>query len=82
MRGEFSGVWSETWSAIWLPLAGQELAPPDMFCELYRELANAFFEPPSVEALADVIDNPEQSSKAFEFSAMQVFQRKGVSPIS
>jgi hypothetical protein len=73
MRGEFSGVWSETWSAIWLPLAGQELAPPDMFCELYRELANAFFEPPSVEALADVIDNPEQSSKAFEFSAMLRF---------
>lgn len=66
MRGEFVSVWSETWAAIWLPLAESEAAPPDMFCELYRELAAAFAEPPSVEALADVIDDQQQSREAFE----------------
>lgn len=68
MRGEFVPVWSETWNAIWLPLADSEAAPPDMFCELYRELAAAFAEPPSIEALADVIDDPQQSREAFERS--------------
>lgn len=68
MRGEFVGVWSETWSSIWLPLAESEAAPPDLFCELYRELATAFAEPPSIEVLADVIDDPQQSRDAFEQS--------------
>lgn len=68
MRGEFVPVWSETWAAIWLPLAESEAAPPDMFCELYRELATAFAEPPSIEALADVIDDQQQSREAFEQS--------------
>lgn len=68
MRGEFLGVWAETWGAIWLPLANLEAAPEDMFCELYRELALAFAERPSVEALADVIDDPQQSWDAFEQS--------------
>lgn len=69
MRGDFSSVWPETWCAIWLPLTEVESSPPDIFCELYRELANALFERPSIEALADVIDDPEQSLKAFELSA-------------
>lgn len=68
MRGEFVGVWSETWDDIWRPLAESEAAPPDLFCELYRELAAAFAEPPSIEALADVIDDPQQSWQAFEGS--------------
>lgn len=73
MRGEFIGVWSETWGAIWLPLAESETAPPDMFCELYRELAATFAEPPSIEALADVIDDPKQSWEAFERSGVARF---------
>lgn len=68
MRGEFVAVWPETWGTIWLPLAESEAAPPDMFCELYRELADAFAEPPSIEALADVIDDQLQSREAFEHS--------------
>src|SRR5690348_6154825 len=39
MRGEFIGVWSETWREIWDVLASHEAAPGDLFCELYRELA-------------------------------------------
>jgi hypothetical protein len=71
MRGEFIGVWQETWREIWQPLIEQRLGdndeglPEDIFCELYRELANALKTPPSVEALADIIDNPVQSRKAF-----------------
>ncbi|MBV2132305.1 hypothetical protein KRX52_05755 [Pseudomonas sp. MAP12] len=73
MRGEFVGVWSETWSAIWLPLAESEVAPSDIFCELYRELAGAFALQPSVEVLADVIDDPKQSWQAFEASGTTEF---------
>lgn len=71
MRGEFIGVWSETWREIWLPLIDQPLGdgdegvPEDIFCELYRELAKALKIPPSVEGLADIIDNPVQSRMAF-----------------
>jgi hypothetical protein len=66
MRGEFIGVWSETWREIWLPLIDDDGVPEDIFCELYRALAPALKNPPSVEALADIIDNPVQSREAFE----------------
>jgi hypothetical protein len=72
MRGEFIGVWSETWRDIWQPLIEQPLGddgedvPEDVFCELYRELAKALKTPLSVETLADIIDDPVQSRKAFE----------------
>lgn len=66
MRGEFLGVWSETWREIWLPLIDHEDVPEDVFCELYRELSQALRARPSVEALADIIDDPVQSRQAFE----------------
>jgi hypothetical protein len=66
MRGEFIGVWSETWREIWLPLIDHEGVPEDIFCELYRELARALKDKPSVEDLADVIDNPVHSRETFE----------------
>lgn len=66
MRGEFIGVWSETWREIWLPLIDQEEVPEDIFCELYRELVPALKIRPSVEDLADIIDDPTQSREAFE----------------
>lgn len=72
MRGEFIGVWPETWREIWLPLIDQPLGegdegvPDDIFCELYRALAPALSPRPSVEDLADIIDNPVQSRDAFE----------------
>jgi hypothetical protein len=72
MRGEFIGVWSETWREIWLPLIDHEGVPEDIFCELYRELAGNPKKPgalrvtPSLEVLADIIDNPVQSREAFE----------------
>ncbi len=72
MRGEFIGVWSETWREIWLPLIEQpfgedgESLPEDIFCDLYREFAKALKVQPSVEELADIIDNPAQARNAFE----------------
>lgn len=70
MRGELIGVWSETWREVWVPLIDAPLAsdgvPDDIFCELYREIAKALKTPPSIEALADIIDSPAQSRDAFE----------------
>ena len=72
MRGEFIGVWAETWPEICLPLVEQPLAeddeglPEDIFCELYRALAPALSPRPSVEDLAGIIDNPVQCREVFE----------------
>ena len=72
MRSEFIGVWSELWPAVWLPLIdeplceGEDDVPEDIFCELYREVTRALKDQPSIEALADVIDDPVQSREAFE----------------
>jgi len=72
MRGEFIGVWLETWQEIWVPLVVEplgeveEAVPADIFCELYRELAKSLRSPPSIEELADIIDDPIQSCDAFE----------------
>ncbi len=73
MRGEFIGVWSETWREIWLPLIDHEDVPEDIFCELYRELAPALKARPSVEALADIIDNAAHSREAFEKTGANEF---------
>ena len=73
MRGEFIGVWSETWRDIWLPLIDQEGVPEDIFCELYRALAPMLKSQLSVEALADIIDNPLQSREAFERTGAGTF---------
>jgi len=66
MRGELIAVWPETWREIWLPLIEDEDVPEDIFCELYRALAPALKKQPSVEALADIIDDPVQSRESFE----------------
>jgi hypothetical protein len=66
VRGELIGVWPETLREIWLPLIEPEGVPEDIFCELYRALAPSLRNQPSVEALADIIDNPSQSRVAFE----------------
>lgn len=73
MRGEFIGVWSETWREIWTPLIDHEGVREDIFCELYRELAPALKARPSVEDLADIIDNPVQSREAFEKTSADDF---------
>ena len=76
MRGEFMGVRAETWREIWGPLIeeplreGEDGIPKDTFCEMYRALALALKNQPSIEALADIIGNPVQSREAFEKTGM------------
>lgn len=65
MRGELRSVWSDAWAHIWDPLIAQEGVPSDIFCELYREISGALRFPPTLEQLADVIDDPNQSKAAF-----------------
>lgn len=71
MRGEFIGIWTETWQEIWLPLVEEPLReggdgiPDDIFCDLYRDLAKALKVRPSIEQLADTIDNAVLSRDAF-----------------
>ena len=66
MHGELIGVWSETWREIWMELASQEGAPDDLFCELYRELSKALQTKPTLEELANIIDDPFQSKQTFQ----------------
>lgn len=72
MRGEFIGVWTETWRELWQPLIEQSLSeddegfPEDIFCEPNRALAAALSPRPSVENLAEIIGSTVQSREAFE----------------
>lgn len=51
MRGEFIGVWAETWREIWLPLIEHQDVPDDLFCEVYRILVPILREPTGHEAI-------------------------------
>lgn len=79
MRGEFIGVWSETWREIWQPLIdlrlGEkgEVVPEDIFSDLYRELAKALKEPLSPGGLADIVDDPVMSREKFEKASVEGF---------
>jgi len=66
MRGEFVAVWSDMWREVWTPLVAHEEVPADVYCELYREVCVALRSRPSVERLAEVIDDPVHSRRAFE----------------
>jgi hypothetical protein len=46
-------------------LARHGSAPADLFCELYRALMPALKTPPSLAVLAEIIDDPPQSVRAF-----------------
>jgi hypothetical protein len=74
MRGEFLGVWSETWREIWAKLARHQAAPDDIFCELYRELVGAFVTEPDVTALAEIVDLPEQARSTFRLTKATSFR--------
>lgn len=66
MRGELVAVWGDTWVSIWEPLTLLEGVPSDIFCELYREIADVLAVRPTIEELADILDDQEQGEKAFQ----------------
>lgn len=75
MRGEFIGVWSETWREIWQPLTeepfgkNEEGVPEDIFCELYRELAKALKPSTAESAVVVVIEDAVTLWEIFEGAA-------------
>lgn len=71
MRGEFLGVWAETWDEIWVPLAACEASPIDLFAELYRELVAALKTKLTIEELAEIIDDPNRSTQSFKNASAQ-----------
>lgn len=71
MRGEFIGVWSETWREIWLPLidqplVGDEGVPDDIFCDLYREFAKSLRTPTDSAAVALLLGDGIALREVFE----------------
>ncbi|MBA8889819.1 hypothetical protein FHW12_004066 [Dokdonella fugitiva] len=66
MRGELIAVWPESWASIWEPLISSEGIPVDIFCELYRQLSEALLVAPTLEQLADIVDDQDQSREAFK----------------
>ncbi len=65
MRGEFIGVWQDTFREIWDPLAGVEGAPDDLYCELFRAFSTAFKVQLTAAELANKVDDPLQGKTAF-----------------
>lgn len=74
MRGEFIGVWSESWREIWSKLAKHPKAPNDLFSELYRELVSVFIVPPNQtldeknfaeKRFVEIVSDPAQARVAF-----------------
>jgi len=75
MRGEFIGVWSETWRELWQPLIdqplgeGNECLPDDIFCELYRELSKALRKPGDESAVNLLLGDAIALREAFDAAA-------------
>lgn len=74
MRGEITGVWSETWREIWSDLANYQNAPKDLFSELYAELVKAFAASPDGKSLVDISNNPDLARELFKKTKVTEFQ--------
>jgi hypothetical protein len=66
MRGEFFGVWKETYREIWSPLLAHEDVPDDVYSQLYRELAASLPEPSGDYALRLVLSDAMLLREAVE----------------
>jgi hypothetical protein len=78
MRGEFIGVWSETWREIWQPLIDQPLGEndeslrEDIFCELYRELSKALWKPTDSAAVNLLLSDAIALREVFDSATQRV----------
>ena len=66
MRGEFLGVWKETYRDIWTPLLAHEGVPDDIYSQLYRELSATLPDPSGDYALRLVLSDLLLLREAFE----------------
>lgn len=46
-RGTWLAIWPRMWHELWLVLATEPCAPPDLFCDLARDLAAALAPSPT-----------------------------------
>ncbi len=74
MRGEFIGVWAEMWRGVWAKLAKHSSAPPDLFSELYREMATSFIVVPDANEIAEIVDRPISARAAFARTKSTMFR--------
>lgn len=65
MYGELIGVWDRSWREIWSKLSRDPSAPPDLFSELYPELAEALALKPDAQLLAERSNDPFRARAAF-----------------
>lgn len=63
MRGSLLALWPRLGRELWGPLARR--APGDFYCELYRAIVPALRQSPGAAQLADVLDDPAASRRAF-----------------
>jgi hypothetical protein len=77
MRGEFIGVWSETWREVLQPLIDEPVGeqdeglPEDVFCDLYRELAKALKRPTDSAAMTLLLGDAIALREAFDGAAQR-----------
>jgi hypothetical protein len=79
MHGEFIAVWSASWQNIWSKLARMPAAPADIFCELYREVAQSLVHLPEPAILADRVNDPRKAMVAFRrIKACEMIGERGL----
>lgn len=79
MRGEFIGVWEETYRGIWIPLLQQEGVPSDVYSALYQELYEAIGDTPGDEfplQINDAIQLREAFNRALMLVGVDVDREK------
>lgn len=79
MRGEFIGVWEETYREIWSPLLQQEGVPSDIYSALYQEIYEAIGDTPGDEfslQINDAIQLREAFNRALTLAGIDVDREK------
>lgn len=64
-RGTWLALWPRLWVELWQVLATHPSAPPDLFCDLARDLASAMPGVPTGAALADLVNDPHACRALF-----------------
>jgi hypothetical protein len=65
MSGEFKPVWGAMHRDLWVKLALHDSAPPELFSELYRELAPRMVTRPAFKRLAEASSDARIARSAF-----------------
>lgn len=72
MSGQLQPVWSETWKAIWAPLAKHRDAPPELWSDLFSELVPPP-KPPEPPATPADFDPEGRPTRPEDIAAQQAY---------